>query len=891
MKKLLAIVLCIVLFAGTLPVYAAQQAEIDPAYEEAVQFLIDLGLMNSVEDINAPADRGSLAQIAVMARGGQQQSPMDTPFDDVKADDPRSGYILSAYQTGLMKGYSDIKFDPYGYITSTQVTIVMTRLIGYDAIADYHGGDYAAYMSAAAKAGILKGVTFDNPDAVTVGELAYAVRNTLDADIMEISGVSNDESMFTVAKGTNLLNSVLDLTLVEGQVTSNYYTGLASASNLDENEIEISRKVYISSKDNAADYLGMQVKAYIDDTNRIRAIERADYDDKTELTVSSYDVVKITDGTITYTDESGKNRDADYLTNGYLIYNGMAKVNWGVEDLKKVTNGTIRLLSSDNGGKYDIIFADEYIDLIVNSVSAEDETVYFKSGSVPAKLDFSTKGNLKYLITDASGNEMELTGITKGSMLSAAISLDGTVAKLVAGVDTVVGTCASLSDNYITIDDTEYELTSKLYGSSAVKVGTKGEFYINHLGKVAYVDSDVRYKYGFLRDIGIGNGLDSTVSFEIFTEDGELKIFTLKDKVKMINSGDSIKASDIKSNTGLFDGEEPKPQLIAYNANADDFITEFDVAKTGGALMDYTEKQEFFTLEAAFVGDTNRATRYIGKNWKMFAGRYLLDDDTKVFLIPTDLDEDKKFSIIGHGGLVNETFYGNVKIYDESESNKVKVVVIPADGVTSIDKSSPVGIVKRIKTMMNSEGEESEAITVVTGGKEVTLYSDDNEAICDMENVITNKTKDPYYKEENSEIFKIKLSALDEGDIICYNAGADGEIRGLEVMLRVKYADSYELWADTTSRPVADYYYMQRYSAYGIVDANIETGIRMLVSASTGSEIYTRVVPFNSSTNIIRFGQKGEVKSISAGDIAPGDKIYIYAGEASGIALAVVYEQ
>lgn len=903
MKKILSIALCIMMLMGALTSLAedtavtAETEAVNPKHQEAIEFLIDMGLFSDSEiHANEPATRGALAEMAVLATGVENQPAMDTPFDDVKSDDPRSGYINVAWQNGLMKGYSDGIFDPNGCISSEQLTIVLTRMTGHSAFAELEGGTTAAYANAARKAGLLKGVSFKNPASVTYGELAYAIRKALDVKILKMIGVSVDDSIFDASTENTLLNSALNMTKIEGQVTANYFTGLVSSSNLKENQVEISGNVYTTTIKDIADYLGWRVSAYIDSEDVVRAVEKVRFEDS-EISIESNEIESIESGEITYRDEKGKIYTLEYRTNGYLIYNGEAKFAWEPADIQGVNNGEIRLLDSDNDGVYDIIFADQYTDLIVNSISANNETVYFKSGSRPAYVDLSKNGNLKYELKDTDGNIIEFTDIAKNDLVSLAMSSSNKVCKIVVSKEIVAGICSEVSADYVTINGTEYRLSGALKNTDTVKLNSEGTFYINYLGNVAVYERGVVYNYGYLKSVGYTQGIETEMAFELLTTEGKIEVYYLADKVEMNEAATRVTPSDLVGNSLLFDGEGTKEQLISYNLNSEGKINRFSTA-ADGSDMSYAEKENVFSRDA-ILGSDVLDTRYLGGSWKMFGGRYRLDDNTKIFVIPSDVEDEDKYRVINHTGLVNESYYKNVQIFDENENNVVKAIVIPADGESSIDQYSPVAVVKAYKKVLNEDGGYDDCIVVVNGGNEIALTAEKDEPIARMNKTITDRDRDNAYVVVDSEVQKIALSKLDVGDVICYQADADGSLNDIEVIFRADFPIGKESWfedrEDVEHSPKPNYYYRMRYAAYGTVDAVIENGVRAkvtgIVNDDTGNTVpieNTRVFPTSASTTLLGMNERGEISAIQMGDIASGDMFFIYSGS-SGVKLIIVY--
>lgn len=895
MRKIISAALAFAMLAAAAPVYAADtektvRAEeaaktgVGAKYSDAIEFIGDLGLLSGEVKADEPAQRGALAELAVLSVGRGIHHPADTPFDDVKSDDPRSGYILAAKERGLMMGYSDSIFEPNGSVSLEQLTVVLTRMTGYSAIAEISGGTVGAYMQAANKAGLLRGVSVKDSGAVTFGELAYAIERALDIDIMDMDGITSDKTVYDSRTGKNLLNSSLNITEVKGQITADYFTGLSGASNLNGNQVEIGRRVYTTTKENISEYLGWNVTAYIDTDGIVKAVKKTEYEDS-EITILSGDIESVSNNCVNYRDENGNIRKANYSGDGYLIYNGGAKLAWSEADLRGVNNGKIRMLDTDNNGSYDVIFADQYTDMSVNSVSLADETVYFKPGSALASIDISEKSKLRYDLRSADGSKITIKDVPKGFLLSVAMSIDGKVCKLVSSKNYIVGICTGIDADSIIIGDEEFPLSGALAESGAAGLKSEGTFYINFLGNVAVFDQTALYNYGYLKRIGYKSGIGTEMVFELLSAEGTLQTFYLADKVRMNEASAKIAPSDIVGNSLLFKDAETIPQLITYNLNGEGKISKFSTA-ADGTSMTYEQKNGVFSRDAVFAGGgSDTSTRYIGSNWKMFAGRYLLDEDTKIFFIPEDTDQIEKYTVAGISSLANETFYGNIQIYDEDENNKVKALVIPADGVSNINRDSPAAVVKNVKKVLNSDGDYDDAVTVITGGKEVVLTCADDRTPVRMNYAMTDADRDEDYAVTDGNVRSLSLGSLNRGDVICYSAASDGKVNDAEVLLRANSPIEKEVWPGTTGNPTAYYFYRERYAAYAAVEAVIENGIRAEVPS--GENVYTRVFPFSSGTSVLRF-ENDSVEEISAGDIAPGDKVFVYAG-VSGVKLAVVY--
>ena len=137
MKKITAIIICASLLLGIPQVFAEEEiapvqgGAVNQKHVQAIEFLADLGVTDkSPENPNEPALRSELAELAVRSMGSGVKAAEDTPFRDVKSDNPASGYIREAYSSGIMKGASDLLFEPNGNVDPKQMITVMVRMTG-----------------------------------------------------------------------------------------------------------------------------------------------------------------------------------------------------------------------------------------------------------------------------------------------------------------------------------------------------------------------------------------------------------------------------------------------------------------------------------------------------------------------------------------------------------------------------------------------------------------------------------------------------------------------------------------------------------------------------------------------------------------------------------------
>ncbi len=905
MKKILSLLITAAIVIGMIAMPVAADDEKNSEQISAIILLQDLGLMSPGEiDPNQSATRATLAEIAVKANGDGVQNTADTPFDDVKSDDALSGYVLRALETGLMNGYSDKRFEPNGIVSESQVIKVMTRLTGYNLMADINGGTDVAYYNAARNANLTDGVSFKNSSCVTMGELAVAVRQALTVDLFEMGSISEGYEEYSSNSGKTILGDRLHLSKISGQITANHFTTLTGASTLGKEQIEINRKIYTIANRKIAEKLGHNVICYIDnDTNVIKAVELKDVYDS-ELKISSSDIEGIVNGEIKYKNSNGKLNTVKYDKTGYFTYNGVGRLGWSSADLQAIDNGTITLVDSNDDNVYDCVFAVQYEDYIVSKISKNDSTIFFKeAGSIDRiKLDANEK-TPKFSLKDADGNVIDVANVKKGCVISVARSTDSTVCLAVTSENSFTGEIVSTDESSVQVGETSYKLNNALRAEiREIKIGKEAVFYTNHLGEITEIDYNVSklYPYAYLREAGtVNGGLSGQLELKLMLEDGTTAVYSLANRVK-VNGESPVNRSALLNDSHIFasDGSTIN-QLITYKLNEENEISALNFAEDGSAMSRF-DRAEVFSKDAHFTtadGATvpNYATRYVGGNWRMFAGKYILKDDCKVFMIPENEEDESLYGVYKHSALTDDTFYEDVAIYDADENYQVSAVVVRAVKGAFVNYYSSVGVVTKVKGIVTADGLETNELTVLCEGAEVKLVPMGADTRVYVDKVITDRASDNVITESYTDNM-INFEDLNVGDVIRYNTRNTNQVIAGEVVFRGKSPLTLEYWIHNLNQFMSDtykdYYYGTSYAAYGQVTDLIDGGI--MVTTRGGASLNalserSHLFPTGAGTRVVKINYAEKTaESASVEDIAPDDNVFVFSSTAA-VKLIVVY--
>ena len=104
------------------------------------------GYINNTFQPNAYAWRGTLAKWIVLARGWTVDTMASQHFNDVPNTDPLFPYIETAYNHGVISGYSDGSFRPYTSVTRGQMSKMVVNAMGW--AIDTSGGPHFSDVDA-----------------------------------------------------------------------------------------------------------------------------------------------------------------------------------------------------------------------------------------------------------------------------------------------------------------------------------------------------------------------------------------------------------------------------------------------------------------------------------------------------------------------------------------------------------------------------------------------------------------------------------------------------------------------------------------------------------------------------------------------------------------------
>ncbi len=176
LKKFLALILAMVM-AFSLMVTAnaahvgtqySDEADVTPAFSEAVEVLTGMGVFQGDNNSFRPASNITRAEVAAiiyrLATGDTGTDKMDLyttrhPFTDVRSDAWYAGYVGYLYNAKIIKGTTTTTFNPAGNVTGYEVLAMILRAVGYDKNDEFTGATWTVEVaSTATELGILRDI-------------------------------------------------------------------------------------------------------------------------------------------------------------------------------------------------------------------------------------------------------------------------------------------------------------------------------------------------------------------------------------------------------------------------------------------------------------------------------------------------------------------------------------------------------------------------------------------------------------------------------------------------------------------------------------------------------------------------------------------------------------
>lgn len=844
-KRISAFIIAVALICSSvLPAMAEETSAVPKADKTMLGVLVSLGIVDASDEGFVSREEFAVA-VAKLVGVGDIGYKGTLPFEDMPVESPAYGAVGNLHTLGILSTAS--AFEPQRLTAENEAVKMVVSALGYDDYANAKGGYPVGYMTVASDIDIE--TNFDGDGKLSRKEMTELLYSALHAEIRYVViGGGEANSNVTV------LNQYHNLKTVEGQITAVDRSSLTSPVGTEfENMVRLDGVMYdASSAIGINNLLGYRIRAYVSLKNSSDKLIYA-YENLTEniqtLPAEEAEADFAAFQIRTYNKKYNLSRDYQ------IIYNGVATDGLSSSELD-FTDGEYILVDSDGDGRYDVVNINRVQYVIVDTFTSDgravtdiNRTTYGASGQTVICLN---DDEVFYDFELSDGSECSLAELSGKSTLAVRISQNGGYIHVVGFDNTIKGAVSGVSSDYIEIDGQSYPLTDYAKLQQWTASSKTVNVYLSENGRViGTTDESSFLKYGYI--MAIKNlGAFSEQSAYMLCESGDKKAIEFKASIHL----DGI---PVNSTEAIADGRIHQYQFVRYQTDAEDKISKIDTESTDNLF----EKN---------LSDDNSLRLYYNQNFYWVPAEKMLTPrvapvSASIFCVPTAMStpegiaayefNDGDFFV---GGLSDLGIKGTVsaKIYDVTDEADCGAVLHFTDSnpdvtLTPLGSSSPVGVVDKVATVLNADGDAVRQVTIAaTTGFRKYYFSN-----------LLNTTFDT----ENREI--------KPGDIVRYHTIGD-------TLTNMRVEFSRENWAmDSSVTDASDNNKNYRYTYTAIVYYHIGTlynitGSHVLIRDESDNQV--GIVPY-TDTIVLKYDK-------DMGSIRPVDAQSVLTECAAGAALA-----
>lgn len=369
-KRILAFFVAVMLVFSTLAISASAKTSLND------NELIDVKAFRLLEDeakLETEISRAAFAKLVVRLTDREQLAyAMGSAdcFADVPASHWANIYINLLCSLKIVSGDGNTNFYPDRAITYNEALKILVASMGYTLYAQQEGGYPGGYSAVAARLGMTKGV--DAGASLTYADAMQMFYNCLDIGFMEqaVGGGKEEYYVSDITPRDSLLgNKDMGMVKLRGVIEANYNSYLYSpVENIKEDEILFYNMLMKTGSSTVEKYLGYDVEVYVSTNNDGKyTVETVLPTDDNEVTsVKFEDISDFSQSKIYYTVDK-KNYDLNIESGAIVLYNGRPCD--FASAVRKMQNGSVTLISNDGNDDIDVIFIDNYVSAVVESIN------------------------------------------------------------------------------------------------------------------------------------------------------------------------------------------------------------------------------------------------------------------------------------------------------------------------------------------------------------------------------------------------------------------------------------------------------------------------------------------------------------------------------------------
>lgn len=662
MKRIFLILLAaVVCTAGSLYMAPALEGQIVLAAESAsgspaeTMQALDILAPEDEETAGAALTRMDFAGLLYRMMQYQQRNTavfsQVSYFDDLDVYHYGNAYVSYLVERGVVLGAGDRLFYPDREITLAEATTMALRAAGYQS---YMTASGRSWDVVAAETDLLSGVVADG--LLTQADAAVLLYNLMFTDHLYASAVTAGDTYY--AKDGLFLQAVMGLDYCDGVVEGVSGVSLYGASIGSDVLIDGTAYSVGTAYTPDADLLGYHVRAYVtrDDNQLILLMPTRN----TQLEIDTEEMVSFENNRYRY-ETDGKIRTAKMANDMVLLYNGRY-----ADDAAYMVPayGFVTLIDNDGDGEYEVAKAENFESYVVDTVSAELETIVFKNLDASGnRIIIELNDYEQWYVQSDRGTNISLGSLQAGNILT--IQRTGNqLLTVVRSSATISGELKYIEDGavrMVSIGDVQYKLTDTCY-SDSWDFSSFGMVtaYLDTRGRIAAITAeDTGWKFGYILDAKANqNVLYDVLMLRLLTQEGKVETLTSVENVMVdgvktksgqvaygVLAGVYDQFADAVTTGNQYTNERLTTRLVRYCLNADGEIKKLDTPlKLGmfeGDDVAFSDDDALLLRSkgSLFYKSYYRMLRSIFAERADIEGEIMADAETKVFVIPQEGDD------------------------------------------------------------------------------------------------------------------------------------------------------------------------------------------------------------------------------------------------------------
>lgn len=759
------------------------------------------------ENLSENITRGEFYALVAKATGYPETTDNQTLFSDLKPGDDYEGYVKTLYKIGLISPTKDGRIKAAEAISATEAASLLVKALGYSPKAEAQGGYPAGYLVMASNLDITDGIDLSG-DSITKGLALELIYNALEADIMiEIPSVNGSKKEYKVEPGTNLINTVHGLEILEGVVDGVDISRVSGENDVLPFHMEIAGEE-LNCEDIAEPftYLGYYVKVYhkFVRTYGDKIIYMEITDDNKEYIFDIEDVNSIADGKMeAYEMDSEKVKSYRLKKAIPVVYNGVSTNEPFTYAMIEGKNGTVRLLDNDSDKEADIAFVEAYENWVVSYTNKGEKLIYNKYDNTK-KLVLDNEIDEPYVIVfDETGKEILPSAISSGDVISiyySATDAYQTYVRVYHSTRVVTGEIEEITDeNEISVNGMVYELTEDCLKNSGklIKVGALLTMKLDIHGFVAEVEplTSPEMVYGFIAAADVESGLGGKAKFMLYTGEEELLSAYAANNIRIDGVRYSNTDADMFTNLRAAakhmypnSAEDNRCSVVRYTLNAKGEVATidtvmFDAETPAVRESEHSPKNSLFAVKTKDSDMYRRVSNHI-----VIGADIPVNNSTMVLTYPNvEVDKDEAFnsdsfdylkitSVLSHGDYVNSGW----AFYEKENQVVSDFIAIPekADNASAtLPSATKFAVVDMLGMIFDEKTQgEIDCITFETANGSVKVPVKDGTTFSGGNLDISGT--------EYTDVSNLPVTALKQGDVVRYNVDANGYLKTLIMYYR-----------------------------------------------------------------------------------------------------------